>query len=446
MRPKELVFVLIIALLILPLLAAGDLENTTLVTPPWNHCLGLHKVTQFHLDVYSGYGERFEDPQGLFCVKLDSKDDPATDRDDDELTVYGLNSGKHKLIYNKSLTSIGIIGGEGTELGRFKDPRSVTGDSRGNIYVADTGNHRVVHLRYTDEDELVPVSELTGHGADRLIGPSGVCLSGGDLYVADSGNDRIAVFDTSGAIKASLRPAAGNDRLRGPISLAAVTEGDDWIYYHDFFIAIVDSLGKRLWKVSPDGKVVAVVRPSSPTGTFGHVAIDYYGNVYVTDQPSGCIHKYDRYLNYITAFGKRGQFEEPRGITINRRFGQIFVSEKAGAQYYWIGTDVMRFAADNCAIDITQRRLSVDISFLLTEHSIVSVFLEDENGQKLFTLVEDYLLPAGRFKKRLETRCDTPEVIASKKVRVVITAQPTYSSRTFLSVTRSSSLLEPGSD
>lgn len=445
MKLKELVFVLIAAMLLLPIVVAGDLDNTTLVTPPWSHCLGLHKITQFHLDIYSGYGERFEDPQGLFCVKLDSKDDPSTNKDDDELTVFGLNSGKHKLMYNKSLTSIGMVGGEGDGLDRFKDPRSVTGDNRGNLYVADTGNHRIVHLRYSEDDELVPIEEFTGQDDDRLIGPTGVCLSGRNLYVTDSGNDRIAVFDSSGAFTRSMRPATDRERLRGPLSLAAVTEGDDWIYYSDHFIAVIDSLGKRLWKISPDGKVIAIARPHSSSSVFGHVAIDYYGNVYVTDQPNGCIHKYDRHLNYITAFGRRGQFDEPRGIAIYRRFGQIFVSEKAGAQYYWIGTDVMRFAADDCAIDIPEKRLSVDISFLLTEHSTVSIYLEDENGHRLSTIAEDYLLPAGRFTKRLETKCDTAELLAISKVRVVITAQPTYSSMTFLSVTRKSTLLKPRS-
>ncbi len=445
MKLKELVFVLIAAMLLLPIVVAGDLDNTTLVTPPWSHCLGLHKVAQFHLDLYSGYRERFEDPQGLFCVKLDSKDDPSTNKDDDELTVYGLNSGKHKLIYNKSLTSIGMVGGEGDGLDRFKDPRSVTGDSRGNLYVADTGNHRIVHLFYSEDDELVPIEEFTGQEDDRLIGPTGVCLSGRNLYVTDYGNDRIAVFDSSGALTTSMRPATDTERLRGPLSLAAVTEGDDWIYYRDYFIAVVDSLGKRLWKISPDGRVIAIARPHSSSGVFGHVAIDYYGSVYVTDQPNGCIHKYDRHLNYITAFGRRGQFDEPRGIAIYRRFGQIFVSEKSGAQYYWIGTDVMRFTADNCAIDIPEKRLSIDISFLLTEHSTVSIYLEDEKGQKLSTIAEDYLLPAGRFTKRLGTRCNKAELLAISKVRVVITAQPTYSSRTFLSVTRKSPLLKPRS-
>jgi DNA-binding beta-propeller fold protein YncE len=444
MRLKEMVFVLIVALFLLPLVAAGDQERTTLVTPPWNHCLGLHKVTQFHLDVYSGYGERFEDPQGLFCVKLEQKDDRSTNRDDDELTVYGLNRGKHKLIYNKSLTSIGIVGGEGSDLGSFKDPRSVTGDEMGNLYIADTGNHRIVHMRYTEDDDLVAMKEFKG-ADDALIGPTGVSLSGGKLYVADSGNNRIAVFDTAGTLHESLRPIMEEERLRGPLSIAAVMKGDDWLYYNEFFIAVIDSLGKRLWKISPEGEVLAIARPNSSSSTFGHVAIDYYGNIYVTDQSGGCIHKYTRHLDYIAAFGKMRQFDEPRGITINRRFGQVFVSERAGAQYYWIGTDIMRFAAENCTIDNAEKRISVDISFLLTEHSTISIYIEDEYGERLHTFVDGYLLPAGVFSRRLEKACDNTELIVNKNVRTVVVARPTYSSRTFLTITRKSPPSRPHS-
>ncbi len=93
MRIHVLILVIAAALALISLASGAERGGTTLVTPPWTHCLGLHKVTQFHLDIYSGYREKFIDPEGLFCVKLVGKDKPDTPRDDDELTVYGLNSG-----------------------------------------------------------------------------------------------------------------------------------------------------------------------------------------------------------------------------------------------------------------------------------------------------------------------------------------------------------------
>jgi hypothetical protein len=446
MKVKQLIPIFVLSIVLLPLASGGEREETTLITPPWNHCLGLHKVTQFHLDLYSAYSTEFNDPQGLFCTKLDSENDPGTERDDDELTVFGLDSGAHLLIYNKGLTSIGIIGGEGEGQLQFRNPVSLSGDEKGNVYVADSGNGRIVHLRYTGNRELVYAGEIQGPEGNLLDRPTGVAFSGGKIYVADSGNDRIAVFGVEGGLQASFTPATEEDRLFRPFSVAAVTEGDEWLYYRDYYIAVVDSLGRRIWKLSPEGEVLGIIRYNQSEGGFGHVAVDYYGNIYATDPHHGCIHKFNRHLEYIVAFGASGthhnQLDEPRGITIYRRFGQIFVSERAGAQYYWIGTDIIRFSAKNLSIYSSEGRLGVDVSFLLTEHSFVSLHLEDEQGNERIRVLDDYLLPAGLFERRLELPSTEMELLANCKLRLVIVAKPTYSSRAYLEVRKKSRLLE----
>ncbi len=446
MKVKQLIPIFVLSIVLLPLASGGERGGTTLITPPWNHCLGLHKVTQFHLDLYSGYSVEFGDPQGLFCTKLQSEDDPGNERDDDELTVFGLDGGTNLLIYNKGLTTIGIIGGEGSGQLQFRNPYSLSGDAMGNLYVADTGNNRIVHLRHLASRELVYAGELNGMDGYELDRPTGVAFSGGMVYVADSGNDRIAVFGADGRLQASFAPQTDEVRLFRPLSLAAVTEGDEWLYYRDYFIAVVDSLGQRIWKLSPEGDVLGIIRYHLPEGGFGHLAVDYYGNIYATDPRHGCIHKFNRHLDYIMAFGESGtlhnQFDEPRGITIYRRFGQVFVSERAGAQYYWIGTDIIRFSAKNLTIYPSEGRLGIDVSFLLTEHSFVSLHLEDEQGNERVRILDDYLLPAGLFERHLELPCTELELLANCKLRLVIVAKPTYSSRAYLEARKRSRLLE----
>jgi hypothetical protein len=449
MRLRILLLILGAALVLASLSIGAGREGTTLVTPPWTHCLGLHKVTQFHLDVYSGYREKFVEPEGLFCVKLASKDRPDTRRDDDELTVYGANSGAGDIIYNKSLVSIGIVGAPGDGPLQFRSPRALTGDAEGNLYVADTGNDRIAHLRYVDDD-LVWIDEIRSREPRSLRGPSGVCLSGGRLYVADTGNDRIAVFDPDGSLLETFGAELGGASLFRPLAVAAVTEGDDFLYYRDRFIVVTDSLGSRIWMLSPEGKALHLVRRSDVggEGTFDHVAIDYYGNVYVTDRRAGLIHKFSRRLSYIVAIGSGesiggSRFDEPRGIAINRRFGQLFVSERAGAQYFWIGADVFRFSADNLVIDPVARRCGVDVSFLLTECAMISLVLRDEEGNDRFTIIPSYLLPAGRFSKRLEVDCPSAASLANCKLKLFMSAVPTYSSRDFLTVERESRTLVP---
>ena len=449
MRLFFLVLILAASLAFLSLSSGVERGATTLVTPPWMHCLGLHKVTQFHLDVYSGYREEFDDPEGLFCIKLASKDKPGTRRDDDELTVYGVNSGNGEIIYNKSLASIGIAGRPGGGPMELRNPQALTGDKEGNLYVADTGNDRIAHLRYAD-DELVWVKEIRDRAPRGLRKPSGVCLSGGRLYVADTENDRIVVFGPDGSFAESFGAELQGASLFRPYAIAAVTSGDEFLYYGDHFIILTDSLGTRLWKLSPDGEALGLVRRSAieGKGSFNHVAIDYYGNVYVTDREAGLIHKFDRHLSYIVAIGDRGSesgphFDEPRGISIYRRFGQIFVSERSGAQYFWIGADVLRYSAENLVFDPVRRRCGVDVSFQLTECSTISLTLKDDEGKHRFTIIPTYMFPPGRFSKRIEVDCPAAADLAKCKLKLVLAAAPTYSSREYLTVERDSRILVP---
>jgi hypothetical protein len=116
----------------------------------------------------------------------------------------------------------------------------------------------------------------------------------------------------------------------------------------------------------------------------GYLALDYYDNVYVTDRAQHCIHKFDRHLNYLTSFGRKGkgdkEFDEPRGITIYRRFGQVIVAERASVQYYWVGTDVFDFGA---SLSSNQSLLQLD--YFLTEASYVRVEIFDDRENLLAT-------------------------------------------------------------
>jgi hypothetical protein len=46
----------------------------------------------------------------LAAAKLESWDNPKTKKDDDEVIVYGVNSGQHEIIYNTSMYSLALFG------------------------------------------------------------------------------------------------------------------------------------------------------------------------------------------------------------------------------------------------------------------------------------------------------------------------------------------------
>ena len=91
----------------------------------------------------------------------------------------------------------GTVSGETIGCGSFSGPQDLNTDEAGNVYIADTGNNRIV---VTDPSfRLVTVLEgFDNNGTwDTFSGPSGVYMSSnGNLYVADSGKNRVVELDS----------------------------------------------------------------------------------------------------------------------------------------------------------------------------------------------------------------------------------------------------------
>jgi len=429
----------------LALLAAGSLaasdetyDPTTLVYPPFRHCLGIHRATTFHLFVYLGARTNFDEPAGVAAVKLRIKDDPGSDSDDDELTVFGLNSGRCEVIYNTSLYNVEIFGECGDGPGEFRHPLGIAADENGNVYVADTGNDRIVHLVYRDDAlHFERTFGSRGTGPGQLRRPSQIAVgASGNLYVTDSANSRVVVLDGEGSHILSIRGDREADVFfNDPVGLAVVERHDPWISRHQEFIVVADQGGARLVKMSSGGDVLATATASitgRPDARFGYLAIDYSGNVYATDRGNSMIHKFDRELSYVTSFGRPGrddrELDEPRGITIWKRFGQIFVTERAGAQYFWIGTEIQNLRLDRSTFDPADGHLT--LRYFLTETSRVSLDLLDEDGNLVGTLVRERRRAIGENTERWRgTTGPDRAPVPPGLYRLRLTATPTYSSR-----------------
>jgi DNA-binding beta-propeller fold protein YncE len=77
----------------------------------------------------------------------------------------------------------------------FQLPEGVAISDNGTVYVADTGNNRVVTVSSAGVVNPVNVPGYT------LSGPGGVAVdSSGDLFIADSNNARVLEVKTSGSV------------------------------------------------------------------------------------------------------------------------------------------------------------------------------------------------------------------------------------------------------
>jgi hypothetical protein len=291
---------------------------------------------------------------------------------------------------------VGSIGRRGDDALEFQSPNDVAVDNAGFLYVADTGNHRI--------------------------------------QILDEKGDFLGMFGERGREPGDLESPGG----------IAVTNGKErWSYWHDSFIVIIDDTGTRIQLFDLRGKFLTskrLVDFGFDTGRMMFAAIDYYSNIWVTDFDNHCVHKFDRKLNYLTTFGKRGkgdrEFVEPRGIGIYKRFGQVFIAERESAQYYWIGTDV---------IDLTVTELAgggvIKVAFFLTEPSFITI---DVGGDGPGRVLEERRLFSGHQtlflnsdwqvirEKAIEEQADK-EPFSKGKYEFQLTAQATYSSYKYFS-------------
>jgi hypothetical protein len=187
-------------LFILLLLISAEDENynpTTFVYPAFKHTLGIRKAGSTELFLFMGFKVKFRDPEGLACVRLDAWEDPDDSHDDDELTVYGVNSGQNNIIYNSSMWGLGVYGLDEDENQLLNRPRGICANKKGDVYVADTGNNRVVRLyNPTDNLQFITAIGSKGKGEGQFQSPHQVALDNmGTLFVSDSGNHRIQIFD-----------------------------------------------------------------------------------------------------------------------------------------------------------------------------------------------------------------------------------------------------------
>ena len=209
-------------------------------------------------------------------------------------TVYVADAGESNRI--RKITPDGIVatfagGKEGfsdglTMAASFNTPSGLAIDADGNLYVADTGNHRI--RKITPEGQ---VSTLAGDGTAgyvdgpasqaRFNGPIGVAVDArGNTYVADTYNDRIRVISSDGQVST----VAGNGTpgyVDGDRSTAQFDTPCGIVTAADGSLIVADTGNDRLRKITPEGSVTTLPGAdlSNPIG----LALSHDNFLYVTE-------------------------------------------------------------------------------------------------------------------------------------------------------------------
>jgi sugar lactone lactonase YvrE len=187
-------------------------------------------------------------------------------------------------------------GVEGSGDGEFNRPSDIAVDQTGNIFIADTQNHRIQKLSPTGE--YLGQWGSVGSGEGEFNTPLHISIANsGNIYVSDWGNYRVQVFSESFNFieEFYLFGAEEEPHFRSP-------RGMDFDAKGNLFVA-VSGIG-RVQKYSPTHDFITQLGiPPYAQGQFNipmDIAIDSVGNVYVADTYNRRIQKFNPYGVFLT--------------------------------------------------------------------------------------------------------------------------------------------------
>ncbi len=243
-------------------------------------------------------------------------------------------------------------------------PHGVVADRSGNLYIADTGNHRIRRVGRggiitTLAGNGQPGSSGDGGGAlqARLNAPEGVAVdAAGNVFFADTGNNRVRRVDPQGFIHAYAGTgqaaysgdggAPGAAALNHPEALAIDSNGA---------VYIADTGNNRIRRVivTPAGnQVISTVAggvccpqgegiPATSSMLFGPsgVAVDAGGNIWISDTNNQRVRRVDGRSGLIfTVLGGDNQgdagsnapiFLQPFDVAFDSD-GNLFIADRDG--------------------------------------------------------------------------------------------------------------------
>jgi sugar lactone lactonase YvrE len=234
------------------------------------------------------------------------------------------------------------LGERGSGPGRFIKPAGLAVDNDGNLYVADSGNHRV--QKFDPEGKFIAQVGSPGDGEGEFNEPWGVAVdSQGNLYVADTWNNRIQKFDRDLNFLAQWgKPASDliNPKAYdfwGPRDVAVDSEGNVWV---------ADTGTNRIIKFASDGTFLASLgKPGSEPGQLREpvgIEIAANGDILVADAWNRRLQRFDSQFNPVAQFPMPGWFADDPSTKPYLALtpdGSVIASETTRHRLLRIGTD-----------------------------------------------------------------------------------------------------------
>lgn len=226
---------------------------------------------------------------------------PSGVAEDAQGNLYVADAGRHQIFKQTKDGTVTVVAGTGqagfgdsTDWSppQFNQPAALALDASGNLYVADTKNHRLRKIDSTGKVTTVAGGYASGFAGDNgsavsawLNSPSGVAVdAAGNLYIADRDNHRVRKVATTGTITTVAGTgtagfsgdgaSATSAQLNSPVSVAVDAAGN---------LYIADRDNDRIRKVDASGAISTVAVGNATMQKPVSVVVDGGGNLYVTE-------------------------------------------------------------------------------------------------------------------------------------------------------------------
>jgi uncharacterized protein (TIGR03663 family) len=267
---------------------------------------------------------------------------PADVTVDSEGNVYVIDGLNHRIVKFTPDGEFSSMGNAGSGEGEFADPYvegqyenhdgpwGIAADDDGNVYVADTWNHRIQKFNSDLEFQLE-------WGTGDLFGPRDLAVhSDGSILVVDTGNKRIRKYDPNGLLIADYGSAGdGPGQFDEPSSISVAPNGD---------IFVADYWNQRIQRFNPNFEYIDEI--SMPTwGSHGitdraYITVLADGHILATDPANGRIAVLTATGDVVGSWrvAETGAASRPIGIATDGT-GRVYITDAAATGGQAVGPD-----------------------------------------------------------------------------------------------------------